>query len=57
MLTSLPASEFDRRIAALSDDKARVRGADMNDPWLAHIPVLRGWLAGHVLRAIRRAAR
>ena len=29
--------------------RARVRYADMNHPWLARIPIIRSWLAGHML--------
>jgi SAM-dependent methyltransferase len=36
------------------DVRARVRYVDVNYPWLARLPLVRGWLAGHMLWTISR---
>jgi 2-polyprenyl-3-methyl-5-hydroxy-6-metoxy-1,4-benzoquinol methylase len=47
------------RLAALFRElgvSAHVRYADMNYPWLARVPLVRRWLAGHMLWTIRKPA-
>jgi SAM-dependent methyltransferase len=46
-----------RRLLQELGAQGELRFADMNYPWLARLPLLRGWLAGHMLWTITREAR
>lgn len=46
-----------RRLLRGLDASGRLAFADMNYPWLTRLPILRGWLAGHMLWTITRSER